>query len=108
MMDWLAFISSMVKTLVSWPVAAVITLFVLKRQVAAVFLELGNRLSTMKLAGLELTFTEAMGKLEGKLTSPVATKLSTTPAEPKQIENLVDIRSELSRETLSNADMAEV
>jgi hypothetical protein len=96
-MDWLAFISSIGKTLVSWPVAAVITLVVLKRQVAAVLLVLGNRLSTMKLFGLELSFTEVMGKLEGQLPSLVATKLSITPAEPKQIENFVDTRSELSK-----------
>jgi hypothetical protein len=59
-MDWLTFLSTSFKAL-GWPVTAGIALFVLKPQIATVFLTLGTRLSTMKIAGIELAFTDALG-----------------------------------------------
>jgi hypothetical protein len=90
-MDWLTFFSTSFKAL-AWPVAAVITLFVLKRQIAAVLVGLGDRLATMKVPGFEASFTERVNKIEEKLPAPVAVELSTT-LELKQLET----RSELSK-----------
>jgi hypothetical protein len=91
-MDWLTFFSTSFKALLSWQVAAVIALFVLKRQIAAVFVGLGDRLATMKVPGVEVTFAERVNKIEEKLPAPVAVELATT-LEPKQLET----RSELSK-----------
>ena len=91
-MDWLTFFSTSFKA-VAWPVAAVIALFVLKRQIAAVFVGLGDRLATVNVPGfVEATFTERFNKIEEKLSAPVAVELSTT-LELKQLET----RSELSK-----------
>jgi hypothetical protein len=65
---------------------------VLKRQIAAVFVGLGDRLATIKVPGFEATFTQRMNKVEETLPAPLAVELSTT-LDPKQLET----RSESSK-----------
>jgi hypothetical protein len=91
-MDWLTFSSTSLKAL-AWPVAAVIALFVLKRQIAAVFVGLGDRLATMKVPGFEATFTERVNKIEEKLPAPVAVELSTTLELKQDAEAAQDLHA---------------
>jgi hypothetical protein len=61
-LDWLTFFSTDIKSL-AWPTAAIIALFVLKRQIADLLRALGNRLLTAKGGGFEFTFGERVAIL---------------------------------------------
>ena len=90
-MDWLTFFLQPSKR--CWPGQSPLSsLFVLKRQIAAVFVGLGDRLATIKVPGFEATFTQRMNKVEETLPAPLAVELSTT-LDPKQLET----RSESSK-----------
>ena len=57
-MDWLAFFSTKIQSL-AWPAAAIIALFVLKRQLTDLLRALGNRLLKAKGGGLFRTVPDA-------------------------------------------------
>jgi hypothetical protein len=65
-LDWLTFFSTDIKSL-AWPTAAIIALFVLKRQIADLLRALGNRLLTAKGGGFEFTFGERVDQVEESL-----------------------------------------
>lgn len=65
-MDWLAFLSTDLKAL-AWPVAAVIGLLVLKRDIASLLRALAPRLQKAKGPWGELTFGQGIDELEDKL-----------------------------------------
>jgi hypothetical protein len=98
--DWLTFFSTDIKSL-AWPTAAIIALFVLKRQIADLLRALGNRLLTAKGGGFEFTFGERVDQVEESLPAQEQLKEITVSlsgsgqleADAQRIENI----SELAR-----------
>lgn len=62
-MDWLTFFSTDIKSL-AWPTAAIVALFLLKRELRGFVKTLGNRLRSFKGFGFETTFAEAVDQIE--------------------------------------------
>jgi hypothetical protein len=98
-LDWLTFFSTDIKSL-AWPTAAIIALFVLKRQIADLLRALGNRLLTAKGGGFEFTFGERVDQVEESLPAQELKEITVSlsgsgrlEADAQRIENI----SELAR-----------
>ena len=87
-LDWLTFISTDIKSL-AWPTAAIIALFVLKRQITALLGALGDRLLTAKGGGFEFTFGERVDQVEEVLPAPEAKEI-TAPPDAQRIQGISD------------------
>jgi hypothetical protein len=90
-MDWLTFLSSDIKSL-AWPMAAVVAIVVMRRDVAALLRALAPRLQKAKGPWGELSFGQGVDEVEDKLP-PAETKAITEVEEAKRIEDV----SELAR-----------
>jgi hypothetical protein len=93
-LDWLTFVSTDIKSL-AWPTAAIVGLFMLKRELRGLVQTLGNRLRSFKGFGVETTFAEAIDQIEELLpaeevkeitvSSPGSTRLES---DAQRIENI--------------------
>jgi uncharacterized protein YutE (UPF0331/DUF86 family) len=90
-MDWLTFLSSDIKSL-AWPIAVLVAIVVMKRDIAALLRALAPRLQKAKGPWGELTFGQGVDEVEDKLP-PAETKAITEVEEAKRIEDV----SELAR-----------
>jgi len=62
-LDLLTFVSTIIKS-IAWPIVVVVVFLVLKRQIANLLGDLGNRILTAKGAGFELTFGQRVDQIE--------------------------------------------
>jgi hypothetical protein len=86
-MDWLTFLSTDLGSLLSWPVAVVVAVIVLKRDVATLLRALGSRLQKAKGPWGELTFGQGVDEVEHKLP-PEDTKAITESEDAKRIDDV--------------------
>jgi len=75
--DWLTFFSTDIKSR-AWPIAAIVALFLLKRQITDLLRALGNRLLTAKGGGFEFTFGERVDQIEEILPAPEAKEITAS------------------------------
>jgi hypothetical protein len=88
-LDWLTFISTIVKAL-AWPSASLLAVIIFKKYLVNLFAALGDRLLTAKGAGFELTFGKRVDEVEDTL--PTA-EVKVTPAavESRKVEAIVEL-----------------
>ena len=88
-LDWLTFVSTIIKSLV-WPIVIVVAFLVLKRQIANLLRDLGNRLLTAKGGGFELTFGQRVDQVEEILPATEAKEI-TASVDAERISGLAQL-----------------
>lgn len=90
-LDWLTFFSTTIKSL-AWPMVAIISLLVLRKDAGSLLNKLGSRLQKAKGPYGEITFGEGIDGIENKLPP-------SEPSAPIEVidTNKIDDVSELAR-----------
>jgi hypothetical protein len=96
-LDWLTFFATDIKSL-AWPIAAIVALFLLKRELRGLVQTLGNRLRSFKALGVETTFAEAVDQIEELLPTPQSKEITASfsgsgrlEADAQRLENISEL-----------------
>jgi hypothetical protein len=84
--DWLAFVASVINTVLSWVTAAIIALFLFRRQLSKVLMLLGERIEEFEGFGIKGKFRRGIDAVEDILSRAADAKEAAAPAEAERTE----------------------